>query len=97
MYILSGRIRVDHGVDGAESFEIGKGDYAYFPRRAMSRALGMSLSGSSLPARVSWQRIQLLGLPQSSSGSSRAAEKKHSCSFASEGLAGSVPFGPPRR
>ena len=37
MYMLSGRIRVDYGVDGKESFEIGKGDYAYFPRRAIHR------------------------------------------------------------
>ena len=37
MFMLSGRIRVDYGENGAESFEIGKGDYAYFPRRAIHR------------------------------------------------------------
>lgn len=38
MYMLSGRVRVDHGENGEESFEIGKGDYAYFPRRVIHRA-----------------------------------------------------------
>ncbi|WP_338694325.1 cupin domain-containing protein [Bradyrhizobium sp. 26S5] len=37
MYMLSGRIRVDFGENGARSFEMGKGDYAYFPRRAIHR------------------------------------------------------------
>ncbi|NUA31300.1 cupin domain-containing protein [Cupriavidus basilensis] len=37
MFMLSGRIRVDHGENGEQSFEIGKGDYAYFPRRAIHR------------------------------------------------------------
>lgn len=37
MYMLSGRIRVDYGKNGEKSFEIGKGDYAYFPRRAIHR------------------------------------------------------------
>ena len=37
MYMLSGRIRVDHGVGGKKSFELGAGDYAYFPRRAIHR------------------------------------------------------------
>lgn len=37
MYMLSGRIRVDFGANGDESFEIGKGDYAFFPRRAIHR------------------------------------------------------------
>ena len=37
MYMLSGRIRVDFGEGGEKSFEIGKGDYAYFPRRAIHR------------------------------------------------------------
>ncbi|MFD9900965.1 cupin domain-containing protein [Mesorhizobium sp. NPDC059025] len=37
MYMLSGRIRVDFGMNGRESFEIGKGDYAFFPRRAIHR------------------------------------------------------------
>lgn len=37
MYMLSGRIRVDFGANGEQSFEIGKGDYAYFPRRAIHR------------------------------------------------------------
>jgi len=37
MYMLSGRIRVDFGEHGEKSFEIGKGDYAYFPRRAIHR------------------------------------------------------------
>lgn len=37
MYMLSGRIRVDYGENGEKSFEIGKGDYAYFPRRAIHR------------------------------------------------------------
>lgn len=37
MYMLSGRIRVDFGENGDESFEIGEGDYAYFPRRAIHR------------------------------------------------------------
>jgi len=37
MYMLSGRIRVDYGDNGERSFEIGKGDYAYFPRRAIHR------------------------------------------------------------
>jgi Cupin domain len=37
MYMLSGRIRVDFGEYGEESFEIGKGDYAFFPRRAIHR------------------------------------------------------------
>ncbi|MFK0382706.1 cupin domain-containing protein [Agrobacterium sp. NPDC090273] len=37
MYMLSGRIRVDFGENGDRSFEIGKGDYAYFPRRAIHR------------------------------------------------------------
>ncbi|WP_296652477.1 cupin domain-containing protein [Paraburkholderia sp.] len=37
MYMLSGRIRVDFGENGEQSFEIGKGDYAYFPRRAIHR------------------------------------------------------------
>lgn len=38
MYMLSGRIRVDYGEAGKDSFEIGPGDYAYFPRRAIHRA-----------------------------------------------------------
>ncbi|QEW06606.1 cupin domain-containing protein [Nitrincola iocasae] len=38
MYMLSGRIRVDYGENGEHSFEIGKGDYAYFPRRVIHRA-----------------------------------------------------------
>ena len=37
MYMLSGRIRVDWGDRGEKSFEIGKGDYAFFPRRAIHR------------------------------------------------------------
>jgi mannose-6-phosphate isomerase-like protein (cupin superfamily) len=37
MYMLSGRIRVDYGASGEKSFEIGKGDYAFFPRRAIHR------------------------------------------------------------
>lgn len=37
MYMLSGRIRVDYGEGGTKSFEIGKGDYAFFPRRAIHR------------------------------------------------------------
>jgi uncharacterized RmlC-like cupin family protein len=37
MFMLSGRIRVDYGENGVQSFEIGKGDYAYFPRRAIHR------------------------------------------------------------
>lgn len=37
MYMLSGRIRVDHGSGGKESFELGAGDYAYFPRRLIHR------------------------------------------------------------
>lgn len=37
MYMLSGRIRVDHGPGGRQSFELGAGDYAYFPRRAIHR------------------------------------------------------------
>lgn len=37
MYMLSGRIRVDYGVGGKKSFELGAGDYAYFPRRAIHR------------------------------------------------------------
>jgi quercetin dioxygenase-like cupin family protein len=37
MYMLSGRIRVDFGANGEQSFEIGKGDYAFFPRRAIHR------------------------------------------------------------
>lgn len=37
MYMLSGRIRVDFGANGQDSFEIGQGDYAYFPRRAIHR------------------------------------------------------------
>ncbi|OHV19071.1 cupin domain-containing protein [Rhizobium sp. RMa-01] len=37
MYMLSGRIRVDYGVGGKKSFELGVGDYAYFPRRAIHR------------------------------------------------------------
>ncbi|VVE60560.1 hypothetical protein PCA31118_00275 [Pandoraea captiosa] len=37
MFMLSGRIRVDFGENGEQSFEIGKGDYAYFPRRAIHR------------------------------------------------------------
>ena len=37
MYMLSGRIRVDHGSVGKESFELGAGDYAYFPRRLIHR------------------------------------------------------------
>jgi hypothetical protein len=37
MYMLSGRIRVDYGANGEKSFEIGKGDYAFFPRRAIHR------------------------------------------------------------
>ena len=37
MYMLSGRIRVDYGEQGEKAFEIGKGDYAYFPRRAIHR------------------------------------------------------------
>ncbi|TPJ78784.1 cupin domain-containing protein [Mesorhizobium sp. B2-5-13] len=37
MYMLSGRIRVDFGEIGERSFEIGEGDYAYFPRRAIHR------------------------------------------------------------
>ena len=38
MYMLSGRIRVDHGSGGTQSFELGAGDYAYFPRRVIHRA-----------------------------------------------------------
>ena len=38
MYMLSGRIRVDHGPGGTQSFELGAGDYAYFPRRVIHRA-----------------------------------------------------------
>lgn len=38
MYMLSGRIRVDHGPGGKKSFELGAGDYAYFPRRVIHRA-----------------------------------------------------------
>ena len=38
MYMLSGRIRVDHGPEGKQSFELGAGDYAYFPRRVIHRA-----------------------------------------------------------
>lgn len=38
MYMLSGRIRVDHGRGGTQSFELGAGDYAYFPRRVIHRA-----------------------------------------------------------
>ncbi len=38
MYMLSGRIRVDHGPGGTKSFEMGAGDYAYFPRRLIHRA-----------------------------------------------------------
>lgn len=38
MYMLSGRIRVDHGTNGEDSFEIGTGDYAFFPRGAIHRA-----------------------------------------------------------
>ena len=38
MYMLSGRIRVDHGPGGVKSFELGAGDYAYFPRRVIHRA-----------------------------------------------------------
>ncbi|WP_180899970.1 cupin domain-containing protein [Martelella soudanensis] len=38
MYMLSGRIRVDHGPGGKQSFELGAGDYAYFPRRMIHRA-----------------------------------------------------------
>lgn len=37
MYMLSGRIRVDHGSKGEKSFELGQGDYAYFPRRVIHR------------------------------------------------------------
>jgi mannose-6-phosphate isomerase-like protein (cupin superfamily) len=37
MYMLSGRIRVDFGENGDKSFEMGKGDYAYFPRKAVHR------------------------------------------------------------
>ncbi len=37
MYMLSGRIRVDFGATGQDAFEIGAGDYAYFPRRAIHR------------------------------------------------------------
>lgn len=37
MYMLSGRIRVDYGEGGRKSFELGTGDYAYFPRRAIHR------------------------------------------------------------
>jgi mannose-6-phosphate isomerase-like protein (cupin superfamily) len=37
MFMLSGRIRVDHGEGGRKSFELGAGDYAYFPRRAIHR------------------------------------------------------------
>jgi quercetin dioxygenase-like cupin family protein len=35
--MLSGRIRVDFGENGDKSFEMGKGDYAYFPREAVHR------------------------------------------------------------
>lgn len=38
MYMLSGWIRVDYGEGGQKSFELGAGDYAYFPRRAIHRA-----------------------------------------------------------
>lgn len=38
MYMLSGSIRVDHGPGGEKSFELGAGDYAYFPRRVIHRA-----------------------------------------------------------
>lgn len=38
MYMLSGRIRVDHGPGGKKSFELRAGDYAYFPRRVIHRA-----------------------------------------------------------
>lgn len=38
MYMLSGRIRVDHGPGGTKSFELGAGDYAYFARRVIHRA-----------------------------------------------------------
>lgn len=38
MYMLSGRIRVDWGAQGEKSFEIGAGDYAFFPRGAIHRA-----------------------------------------------------------
>ena len=38
MYMLSGRIRVDHGPHGEKSFEIGAGDYAFFPRGMIHRA-----------------------------------------------------------
>lgn len=38
MYMLSGRIRVDHGATGEDSFELGTGDYAFFPRGAIHRA-----------------------------------------------------------
>lgn len=37
MYMLSGSIRVDHGSGGKQSFELGAGDYAYFPRRLIHR------------------------------------------------------------
>lgn len=37
MYMLSGRIRVDFGEKGEQSFEIGKGDYAYMARRMIHR------------------------------------------------------------
>lgn len=37
MYMLSGRTRVDYGPGGKKSFELGTGDYAYFPRRVIHR------------------------------------------------------------
>lgn len=38
MYMLSGRIRVDWGKDGCESFELCAGDYAMFPPGMIHRA-----------------------------------------------------------
>ena len=38
MYMLAGRIRVDWGIDGKTTFEIGPGEYAFFRRGVIHRA-----------------------------------------------------------
>lgn len=37
MYMMSGKIRVDHGENGEDTFTLEAGDYAYFPRRVIHR------------------------------------------------------------
>ncbi|ABD56015.1 Cupin 2 protein [Jannaschia sp. CCS1] len=38
MYMLDGRIRVDWGENGEQSFEMGPGDYGFFGRKVIHRA-----------------------------------------------------------